>query len=36
LGFPKILEWEEKYLPPEELTKYEKSQGLYDPTASRK
>ena len=36
LGFPKILEWEEKYLPAEELTKYEKSQGLYDPTLSRK
>ena len=35
-GFPKIREWEEKYLPPEELTKYEKSSGLYDPKVRSK
>jgi 2-methylisocitrate lyase-like PEP mutase family enzyme len=32
VGFPKVREWEEKYLPKEQLTKYEKSLGLYDPT----
>ena len=31
LGFPKIREWEEKYLPKERLDKYEKSMGLYEP-----
>ena len=32
VGFPEVREWEEKYLPKEQLTKYEQSQGLYDPT----
>jgi len=31
VGFPKVREWEEKYLPKEQLTKYDKSMGLYDP-----
>jgi hypothetical protein len=31
VGFPKVREWEEKYLPKEELTKYESSSGLYEP-----
>jgi 2-methylisocitrate lyase-like PEP mutase family enzyme len=35
VGFPKVREWEEKYLPKEELDKYEKSSGLYDPKASK-
>jgi 2-methylisocitrate lyase-like PEP mutase family enzyme len=30
-GLPKVAEWEEKYLPPEKLKKYEGSIGLYDP-----
>ena len=30
-GFPKVVEWEKKYLSPEQLAKYEKSLGLYDP-----
>jgi 2-methylisocitrate lyase-like PEP mutase family enzyme len=34
VGFPKVREWEEKYLPKEELDKYVKSSGLYDPKAS--
>jgi len=34
-GFPKIREWEEKYLSPEQLAKYDKSMGLYDPSGSR-
>ena len=36
LGFPKIREWEDKYLPPEELSKYEQSFGLYDPKTQKK
>jgi 2,3-dimethylmalate lyase len=36
LGFPKIREWEDKYLPPEELSKYEQSFGLYDPKIQNK
>lgn len=36
LGFPKVREWEEKYLPPEQLAKYEKSFGLYDPKVQTK
>lgn len=32
VGFPEVREWEEKYLPKEQLTKYEKSLGLYHPT----
>jgi 2,3-dimethylmalate lyase len=31
VGFPKIREWEEKYLPQEKLDKYNKSSGLYEP-----
>ena len=31
VGFPKVRAWEEKYLPPEELEKYEKSKGMYEP-----
>jgi 2-methylisocitrate lyase-like PEP mutase family enzyme len=30
-GFPKVLELERKYLPPEHLERYEKSIGVYDP-----
>ncbi|MFC1941453.1 oxaloacetate decarboxylase [Chloroflexota bacterium] len=30
VGFPKVREWEEKYLSKENLEKYDKSQGLYD------
>ena len=32
VGFPEVREWEEKYLPQEQLSKYEQSLGLYDPT----
>jgi hypothetical protein len=35
VGFPKVREWEEKYLPAESLTKYQKSMGLYDPGSKR-
>jgi hypothetical protein len=31
VGFPKVREWEEKYLPKEAMDKYQKSQGLYEP-----
>lgn len=30
-GFPEVVEWERKYLPAEQLEKYNKSFGLYDP-----
>ena len=30
-GFPKVVEWEKKYLPSEDLEKYERSIGMYDP-----
>jgi 2-methylisocitrate lyase-like PEP mutase family enzyme len=30
-GFPKVVEWEKKYLSPEKLEKYEQSLGVYDP-----
>lgn len=33
VGFGKIREWEEKYLPKEALEKYQKSTGAYDPGA---
>ncbi|MBI4234262.1 MAG: isocitrate lyase/PEP mutase family protein [Chloroflexi bacterium] len=36
VGFPQVREWEEKYLPQEQLAKYEKSIGLYDPTDKAK
>ncbi len=31
---PKIVEWEKKYLPQEDLEKYDKSLGVYDPRIS--
>jgi 2,3-dimethylmalate lyase len=31
IGFPKVREWEDKYLPEESRSKYEKSIGLYEP-----
>ena len=31
VGFPKVREWEEKYLSKEQLEKYDKSSGLYEP-----
>jgi 2-methylisocitrate lyase-like PEP mutase family enzyme len=30
-GFPKVVEWEKKYLSPEKMEKYEQSLGVYDP-----
>jgi hypothetical protein len=30
-GFPRVVEWEQKYLSPEKLKKYEQSLGMYDP-----
>ena len=35
-GFPKIVEWEKKYLPAEQLDKYDGSIGLYDPRVGHK
>ncbi len=35
-GFPKVAEWEKKYLPPEKLEKYKTSGGIYDPRARDK
>ena len=34
VGFPQVAEWEEKYLPAEQLRKYETSVGGYDPRLS--
>jgi 2-methylisocitrate lyase-like PEP mutase family enzyme len=34
-GFPKVSEWEKKYLSPEQLKKYEQSLGAYDPRSGR-
>lgn len=31
VGFPRIFEWEKKYLSPEKMSKYERSLGSYDP-----
>ena len=31
LGFDKLREWEEQYLPAEAVSKYEKSVGVYEP-----
>jgi len=31
VGFPQVLEWEKKYLPAEQLEKYENTIGMYDP-----
>ena len=36
VGFPKIREWEEKYLPPEEFDKYAESIGTYTPGGDNK
>jgi len=30
-GFPKVVEWEQAYLPKEVLARYEESLGVYDP-----
>jgi hypothetical protein len=30
-GFPKVVEWEKKYLPKEKIEAYEESIGVYDP-----
>ena len=35
-GFPKVVEWEKRYLPPEKLDRYEKSIGQYDPREEKK
>jgi 2-methylisocitrate lyase-like PEP mutase family enzyme len=35
-GFPKVVEWERKYLSPDKLEKYEKSIGQYDPREEKK
>jgi 2-methylisocitrate lyase-like PEP mutase family enzyme len=35
-GFPKVLEWERKYLSTEKLKKYESSLGSYDPRVGYK
>ena len=35
-GFPKVVGWEKKYLPPEQLDKYESSIGTYDPRVGHK
>jgi len=34
-GFPKVSEWEKKYLSPEQLKKYERSLGTYDPRSGK-
>ena len=34
VGFPKVREWEEKYLPPEDMEKYAESIGMYTPGAA--
>jgi hypothetical protein len=31
VGFPEVRAWEEKYLPQEQLGKYDRSGGLYEP-----
>ncbi len=35
-GFPKVAEWEKKYLSPEKLAKYDSSIGIYDPRGGHK
>ncbi|MBI4234141.1 MAG: isocitrate lyase/PEP mutase family protein [Chloroflexi bacterium] len=35
VGFPQVREWEEKYLPPEDMEKYQKSIGNYVPGGSQ-
>jgi len=34
-GFPKVSEWEKKYLSQEQLEKYERSLGAYDPRSDK-
>jgi 2-methylisocitrate lyase-like PEP mutase family enzyme len=34
-GFPKVSEWEKKYLSSEQLEKYERSLGAYDPRSGK-
>ena len=34
-GFPKVLEIEKRYLPAEQLAKYENSEAFYDPNSSK-
>ena len=36
VGFPKVAEWEQEYLPAEWLSKYEESIGGYDPRAAER
>lgn len=35
-GFPKVMEWEKKYLSPEQMKKYDSSVGFYDPRVGHK
>lgn len=35
-GFPKVVEWEKKYLSPEKLERYDNSIGQYDPREEKK
>lgn len=35
-GFPKVLEWEKKYLSPDQMKKYDDSLGSYDPRVGNK
>jgi hypothetical protein len=35
-GFPKVVEWEKKYLPKEKIEAYEESIGVYDPRVGYK
>jgi hypothetical protein len=35
-GFPQVVEWEKKYLSPENLEKYDSTLGLYDPRGEQK
>ena len=34
-GFPKVVEWESKYLTPEKLKQYDDSLGIYDPRTGK-
>ena len=34
-GFPRVSEWEKKYLSPEQMKKYEGSMGTYDPRSGK-
>lgn len=35
-GFPKVVEWEKRYLPQELLERYDRSLGIYDPRIGHK